>query len=165
MLKARAERTLTLNLRSPHRLIPVHIGGRPPPYFILGGLVFTQVPLRLRMLCHASACACHGLVGFTLSLSWACQCLSWWGSIDLPASTVPAQPVQILRCCAVTSGGVSRRIFLLLSTLQSRSPQRGPLRSACYTWALHSPHEPVQDAHIRHLSFHTVTRSDVWAGR
>ena len=104
MLKARTERTLTLNLRSPHRLIPVHIGGRPPPYFILGGLVFTQVPLRLRMLCHASACACHGLVGLSLSLSWACQCLSWWGSIDSPASTVPAQPVQIRRCCAVTSG-------------------------------------------------------------
>ncbi|CAL8470933.1 g10475 [Coccomyxa elongata] len=43
VLKGGAERTLTVNLRSPHRLIPVHIGGRPPPYFILGGLVFTQV--------------------------------------------------------------------------------------------------------------------------
>lgn len=43
MLKDSVERTLSVNLRAPHRLIPVHIGGRPPPYFILGGLVFTQV--------------------------------------------------------------------------------------------------------------------------
>ncbi len=43
LLKDGQERTLSVNLRAPHRLIPVHIGGRPPPYFILGGLVFTQV--------------------------------------------------------------------------------------------------------------------------
>lgn len=43
VLQKGVERRLRVNLRSPHRLIPVHIQGRPPPYFILGGLVFTQV--------------------------------------------------------------------------------------------------------------------------
>ena len=43
MLQKGVERKLRVSLRSPHRLIPVHIQGRPPPYFILGGLVFTQV--------------------------------------------------------------------------------------------------------------------------
>jgi hypothetical protein len=36
------EKVLSVSLRAPQRLIPVHIQGRPPPYFILGGLVFTQ---------------------------------------------------------------------------------------------------------------------------
>ena len=44
VLQKGVERKLRVSLRSPHRLIPVHIRGRPPPYFILGGLVFTQVP-------------------------------------------------------------------------------------------------------------------------
>lgn len=44
VLQKGVERKLRVSLRSPHRLIPVHIQGRPPPYFILGGLVFTQVP-------------------------------------------------------------------------------------------------------------------------
>ena len=43
VLQGGVERRLRVSLRSPHRLIPVHIQGRPPPYFILGGLVFTQV--------------------------------------------------------------------------------------------------------------------------
>ena len=43
VLQKGVERKLRVSLRSPHRLIPVHIQGRPPPYFILGGLVFTQV--------------------------------------------------------------------------------------------------------------------------
>ena len=43
VLQQGVERKLRVSLRSPHRLIPVHIQGRPPPYFILGGLVFTQV--------------------------------------------------------------------------------------------------------------------------
>ncbi len=42
MLQGGVERTLKVHLRSPHRLVPVHIRGRPPSYFILGGLVFTQ---------------------------------------------------------------------------------------------------------------------------
>jgi hypothetical protein len=46
VLQEGVERKLRVSLRSPHRLIPVHIQGRPPPYFILGGLVFTQVPRR-----------------------------------------------------------------------------------------------------------------------
>ena len=37
------ERKVRVTLQSPQRLIPVHILGRPPSYFILGGLVFTQV--------------------------------------------------------------------------------------------------------------------------
>ena len=47
VLQKGVERKLRVSLRSPHRLIPVHIQGRPPPYFILGGLVFTQVVLSL----------------------------------------------------------------------------------------------------------------------
>jgi hypothetical protein len=42
VLQGGVERTLKVHLRSPHRLVPVHIRGRPPSYFILGGLVFTQ---------------------------------------------------------------------------------------------------------------------------
>ena len=37
------ERKVRVALQSPQRLVPVHICGRPPSYFILGGLVFTQV--------------------------------------------------------------------------------------------------------------------------
>ena len=56
VLQGGAERTLRVKLRSPHRMVPVHIRGRPPSYFILGGLVFTQVcqiwlsqvPVRIR---------------------------------------------------------------------------------------------------------------------
>ena len=48
VLQKGVEKKLRVSLRSPHRLIPVHIQGRPPPYFILGGLVFTQV---ISMLC------------------------------------------------------------------------------------------------------------------
>eukprot|EP00884_Botryococcus_braunii_P012078 jgi/Botrbrau1/20871/Bobra.0135s0006.1 len=35
--------TKKVKLVTAHRLIPVHIKGEPPPYFIIGGLVFTQV--------------------------------------------------------------------------------------------------------------------------
>lgn len=35
--------TKKVQLVTPHRLIPVHIKGEPPPYYIIGGLVFTQV--------------------------------------------------------------------------------------------------------------------------
>jgi hypothetical protein len=47
VLQKGVERKLRVSLRSPHRLIPVHIQGRPPPYFILGGLVFTQVQSKI----------------------------------------------------------------------------------------------------------------------
>ena len=40
--KARKAR---VKLQVPARMVPVHIQGRPPPFFILGGLVFTQVGL------------------------------------------------------------------------------------------------------------------------
>ena len=50
VLQKGVEKKLRVSLRSPHRLIPVHIQGRPPPYFILGGLVFTQV---ISMLCKS----------------------------------------------------------------------------------------------------------------
>lgn len=43
VLQGGVERVLSVSLRAPQRLIPVHIQGRPPPYFIWGGLVFTQV--------------------------------------------------------------------------------------------------------------------------
>ena len=36
-------KTVTVQLLVQQRLIPVHIKGRPPPYFIVAGLVFTQV--------------------------------------------------------------------------------------------------------------------------
>ena len=45
-----------------HKLVPVHINNRPPTYYIIAGLVFTQVPLQpgagqgasLRVQRHAS---------------------------------------------------------------------------------------------------------------
>lgn len=41
---------MTVKLAQPVRLIPVHIKGRPPSYFIIAGLVFSQVALA--MLCY-----------------------------------------------------------------------------------------------------------------
>ena len=43
VLRGGAVRSVAATLGAPHRLVPVHIEGRPPPYFIFGGLVFTQV--------------------------------------------------------------------------------------------------------------------------
>lgn len=36
-------RQISVELSASTRLIPVHIKGRPPSYFIFAGLVFTQV--------------------------------------------------------------------------------------------------------------------------
>ena len=38
---------MTVKLAQPVRLIPVHIKGRPPSYFIIAGLVFSQVALAM----------------------------------------------------------------------------------------------------------------------
>lgn len=38
-------RKAKVKLQVPARMVPVHIQGQPPPFFILGGLVFTQVGL------------------------------------------------------------------------------------------------------------------------
>ena len=47
LLKRRREAarqvSVEVELRAPHRLIPVHIMEKPPTYFIMGGLVFTPV--------------------------------------------------------------------------------------------------------------------------
>lgn len=39
------EKEVSVTLQPPYRLVPVHIGGQPPSYFILGGLVFTPVTI------------------------------------------------------------------------------------------------------------------------
>ncbi|CAD7704517.1 unnamed protein product [Ostreobium quekettii] len=41
--KGGREMTVNIRLHAPYRLIPVHVGGKPPSYFIIGGLVFTPV--------------------------------------------------------------------------------------------------------------------------
>ena len=41
-------RKAKVKLQVPARMVPVHIQGRPPPFFILGGLVFTQVGLSVK---------------------------------------------------------------------------------------------------------------------
>ena len=38
------EKSITAELVQPKRLVPVHIQNHPPTYFIIAGLVFTQVP-------------------------------------------------------------------------------------------------------------------------
>lgn len=43
MLTDGKEKKMTVRLAQPVRLIPVHIKGRPPSYFIIAGLVFGQV--------------------------------------------------------------------------------------------------------------------------
>ncbi|KIY95877.1 hypothetical protein MNEG_12084 [Monoraphidium neglectum] len=43
VLQGGKERTVTVNLQAPVRLIPFHIKGKPPSYFIVAGLVFTAV--------------------------------------------------------------------------------------------------------------------------
>ncbi|KAI8465037.1 MAG: trypsin-like cysteine/serine peptidase domain-containing protein [Monoraphidium minutum] len=43
VLQGGKERTVTVALQAPVRLIPFHIKGRPPSYFIVAGLVFTAV--------------------------------------------------------------------------------------------------------------------------
>ena len=35
-------KSVTTKLEPPKRLVPIHINNRPPPYFIIAGLVFTQ---------------------------------------------------------------------------------------------------------------------------
>ena len=47
VLHARKERTVSVRLRSPRRLVPVHINNAPPSYFIVGGLVFTPATVPL----------------------------------------------------------------------------------------------------------------------
>ena len=37
------EKSITAELVQPKRLVPVHIQNQPPTYFIIAGLVFTQV--------------------------------------------------------------------------------------------------------------------------
>lgn len=41
LLKDGHEVTETVTLRGPNKLIPFHIKGKPPSYFIVAGLVFT----------------------------------------------------------------------------------------------------------------------------
>ena len=57
-------KTVSVELSTPARLVPVHIKNRPPSYFIFAGLVFTQVP----QPCTASAGRC-------LSAAIAAQCI------------------------------------------------------------------------------------------
>jgi hypothetical protein len=47
VLHNKAVKEVSVRLRSPRRLIPVHINNRPPSYYILGGLVFTPVTVPL----------------------------------------------------------------------------------------------------------------------
>ena len=44
---------MTVKLAQPVRLIPVHIKGRPPSYFIIAGLVFGQVGSQSPVLINA----------------------------------------------------------------------------------------------------------------
>lgn len=43
LLRDGKEQTVQVQLVQPKRLIPHHIHGRPPPYYIIAGFVFTQV--------------------------------------------------------------------------------------------------------------------------
>lgn len=43
MLQDGQEKSITAELVQPKRLVPVHIQNQPPTYFIIAGLVFTQV--------------------------------------------------------------------------------------------------------------------------
>ena len=58
-------RKAKVKLQVPARMVPVHIQGQPPPFFILGGLVFTQVGLLVK----------HDVVSQTVSPSggWQAQ--------------------------------------------------------------------------------------------
>ncbi|PSC74876.1 Protease Do-like 9 [Micractinium conductrix] len=47
ILSDRKVKEVVVKLRSPRRLVPVHINNAPPSYFILGGLVFTPVTVPL----------------------------------------------------------------------------------------------------------------------
>lgn len=47
ILHERQVKEVSVRLRSPRRLVPVHINNAPPSYYILGGLVFTPVTVPL----------------------------------------------------------------------------------------------------------------------
>ncbi|KAL4419940.1 hypothetical protein ABPG75_007038 [Micractinium tetrahymenae] len=47
ILHQRQVKEVSVRLRSPRRLVPVHINNAPPSYYILGGLVFTPVTVPL----------------------------------------------------------------------------------------------------------------------
>lgn len=65
VLHNKAVKEVSVHLRSPRRLIPVHINNAPPSYYILGGLVFTPVTVPLLR-------SEYGKVGFRLAGVEAC---------------------------------------------------------------------------------------------
>ena len=49
--------SVNIQLHAPYRLIPVHVSGKPPSYFIVGGLVFTPVTVPYLRSAHLNACS------------------------------------------------------------------------------------------------------------
>ena len=54
MLAGGKVKTVSVELSTPARLVPVHIKNRPPSYFIFAGLVFTQARRAARRLVHGA---------------------------------------------------------------------------------------------------------------
>ena len=54
MLAGGKVKTVSVELSTPARLVPVHIKNRPPSYFIFAGLVFTQARSAARHLLHGA---------------------------------------------------------------------------------------------------------------
>ena len=75
MLAGGKVKTVSVELSTPARLVPVHIKNRPPSYFIFAGLVFTQARRAARHLVHG---AVRGAAGATRSKplrdhEWGCN--------------------------------------------------------------------------------------------
>jgi hypothetical protein len=79
VLSGGREREVRVALSGATKLVPVHIGQRPPSYFILGGLVFTPVTVPLlrseygKVRCGAALRALRACVfGRVWVGAWAC---------------------------------------------------------------------------------------------
>ena len=95
LLRDGKEQTVQVQLVQPKRLIPHHIHGRPPPYYIIAGFVFTQVPAELTCLPRV------------LPASYACcACRLWSLSRSMPSSLIverPRAPVQYFTAACRTA--------------------------------------------------------------
>lgn len=71
LLRDGKELQLSVCLRGPKRLVPVHIDNRPPSYFIIAGLVFTPVTIPFLKSEYGKVRRCHA---FVLNTEYSLYC-------------------------------------------------------------------------------------------
>ena len=100
VLSGGAERTLRVKLAAPARLVPFHLSGRPPQYFIVGGLVFTAVSVPYLRSEYGARGGGRGRGGARCCLASPGRCTplrlfplsSLAAALKPPAKSIPCQP-------------------------------------------------------------------------